>query len=79
MNDHARADSHAELRHPKLNDDAFDSTCVETVRGRHEAIYDAIATSDAEEAAERMESHLLESARELGVKASAPTAWEKAR
>jgi DNA-binding FadR family transcriptional regulator len=41
--------------------------------------YDAIAAGDAEQAAERMESHLLEFARELGVKASAPMAREKAR
>lgn len=40
---------------------------------------DAIAAGDAEQAAERMESHLLEFARELGVKASAPVAREKAR
>jgi len=51
----------------------------ETVHGRYEAIYDAIAAGDAEQAAERMESHLLEFARELGVKASAPMAREKAR
>jgi DNA-binding FadR family transcriptional regulator len=51
----------------------------ETVRERHEAIYDAIAAGDAEQAAQRMESHLLEFARELGVNASAPTTREKAR
>jgi DNA-binding GntR family transcriptional regulator len=48
-------------------------------RERRETAHDAIAAGDAEQAAERMESHLLEFARESGVKASAPITPEKAR
>jgi GntR family transcriptional regulator, transcriptional repressor for pyruvate dehydrogenase complex len=46
----------------------------ETVHERHEAIYEAIAARDSESAAQRMENHLLDFARELGVNVSAPVA-----
>jgi GntR family transcriptional regulator, transcriptional repressor for pyruvate dehydrogenase complex len=48
-----------------------------SVRERHEAIYEAIAARDPEQAAKRMESHLLDFARELGVKVSAPAARQR--
>jgi GntR family transcriptional regulator, transcriptional repressor for pyruvate dehydrogenase complex len=51
----------------------------QSVSERHEAIYEAIAAREAETAAKRMQSHLLDFARELGVKLSAPVAREKGR
>ena len=50
-----------------------------SVGERHEAIYEAIAAREPEKAAERMESHLLDFARELGVKVSAPVELEEGR
>ncbi len=48
-----------------------------SVQERHELIYEAIAAGEPERAAMRMESHLLDFARELGVKVFAPGAREK--